>query len=147
MQLVMYISEYNRPYNELDKDLKTILTTATEHNKHNDITGVLFFDNGKFIQILEGELDVLTPLLERIKGDPLHKNFKMLINEPIEKRETEQWSMKAFDLSEHEAQDWSLLEDLRDAYLKTFKISSKQITSWISHFIKDYSRFKKNERS
>lgn len=143
----MYISDYNRPLECLDVDLHDILSIAVEHNQSNDITGVLFFDNGKFIQILEGEKDKLHPLIQHIKDDTRHKNFKMLMDEPIDKREIEDWSMKAFDLSEHEAQDWSLLEDLRDAYLKTFKISSKQITTWVNHFIKDYARFKRNERS
>ena len=141
----MYISDYNRPLECLDVDLHDILSIAVEHNQSNDITGVLFFDNGKFIQILEGKKQELNALLDRIKLDTRHKNFKLLMDEPIEKREIQDWSMKAFDLSEHEAQDWSLLEELRDAYLKTFKVSSKQIAAWVNHFIKDYARFKKNE--
>ncbi|MFT5594920.1 MAG: hypothetical protein ACI8SR_003321 [Oceanicoccus sp.] len=146
MQLVMYISDYCRPTNHLDADLTDILKTAVAHNQTHSITGVLFFDNGKFIQILEGDANKLNALVESIKLDTRHTNFKLLMNEPIDKREIKDWSMKAFDLSEHEPQDWTLLEDLRDAYLNTFKVSSKQITSWISHFIKDYARFKKNER-
>lgn len=147
MQLVMYISDYARPINYLEDDLTQILASAISHNQTHDITGVLFFDNGKFIQILEGTKQELNALLERIKLDTRHKNFKLLMDEPIDKREIQDWSMKAFDLTEHEPQDWTQLEDLRDAYLNTFKVSSKQISSWISHFIKDYARFKKHERS
>ncbi|GAA6134757.1 hypothetical protein NBRC116188_15460 [Oceaniserpentilla sp. 4NH20-0058] len=146
MQLVMYISDYARPIDCLEKDLSDILATAIKHNNSDEITGILFFDNGKFIQILEGESEHLKPLLDRIQHDPRHQNFKLLMDEPIDHREINDWSMKAFDLSAHEPQDWALLEDLRDAYLNTFKVSSKQITSWIGHFIKDYARFKKNER-
>jgi hypothetical protein len=146
MQLVMYISDYDRPLSDLNSDLRAILKTAITHNLTNNITGILFFDNGKFIQILEGEAEHLTPLLDRIQLDTRHKNVNILMNEPIEKREIDNWSMKAFDLSENEPQDWASLEELRDAYLNTFKVSSKQISSWIEHFIKDYPRFKQNER-
>ncbi len=146
MQLVMYISDYDRPLSDLNSDLRAILKTAITHNLTNNITGILFFDNGKFIQILEGEAEHLTPLLDRIQLDTRHKNVNILMNEPIEKREIDIWSMKAFDLSENEPQDWASLEELRDAYLNTFKVSSKQISSWIEHFIKDYPRFKQNER-
>ncbi|MGR6871471.1 BLUF domain-containing protein [Pseudomonas sp. HK3] len=146
MQLVMYISDYDRPLSDLNSDLRAILKTAITHNLTNNITGILFFDKGKFIQILEGEAEHLTPLLDRIQLDTRHKNVNILMNEPIEKREIDNWSMKAFDLSENEPQDWASLEELRDAYLNTFKVSSKQISSWIEHFIKDYPRFKQNER-
>lgn len=146
MQLVMYMSDYDRPISCLESDLSTILSTSVMHNYNKGITGILFFDNGKFIQILEGDAQNLMPLIKGIRQDSRHKNFKLLLNEPIEKREIHNWSMKAFDLSEHEAQDWSLLEELRDAYLKTFKVSSKQISSWVNHFIKDYARFKNRER-
>jgi len=147
MHLVMYISDYARPLNHLGRDLDDILQTAQSNNAVQDITGVLFFDNGKFIQILEGDEDNLQSLITQIKKDDRHNNFKLLINEPIAKREMHDWNMKAFDLADHEPQDWALLEELRDAYLKTFKVSSKQIASWVQHFIKDYDRFKKLEHT
>jgi hypothetical protein len=146
MQLVMYISDYARSLDHLNDDLRDILQTSQINNSAQDITGVLFFDNGKFIQILEGNVNNLDALMGHIQQDERHKNVKLLINEPIEKREILDWNMKAFDLAEHDAQDWALLEELRDAYLKTFKVSSKQISSWVQHFIKDYDRFKKMER-
>ena len=147
MQLVMYMSDYARSLDHLGGDLSDILQTAQANNAIQDITGVLFFDNGKFIQILEGDESNLESLITQIKKDDRHNNFKLLINEPIEKREMHNWSMKAFDLADHEPQDWALLEELRDAYLKTFKVSSKQIISWVQHFINDYGRFKKMEHT
>ena len=145
MHLVMYSSDYTGELKDIPRDFRKILTAARTNNPNRDITGVLFFDQNKFIQILEGEKDALHSLIDIIKQDPLHTNFNLLMDCPIDRRELENWNMKAFDLTGHSDKDWSLLVDFRDAYQATFKPSSVQIINWLKKFIEDHDRFKRLE--
>ena len=143
MHLVMYTSEYNGDRRDMPGDFTDILSTARRENLKRDITGMLFYDQGKFIQILEGEQEQLTSLMEKISHDPRHKNIEVLIDTSVSQRELENWNMEAFDISSHIGKDWKLLSDFRDAYVESFKVSANQLSSWIRHFVNDHDKVKR----
>lgn len=76
-----------------DDELLTILEKARKFNTLNDITGMLLFRDGFFIQALEGREDVIEALFERVKNDPRHYNVLRLYKEPITRRYFSQWAM------------------------------------------------------
>jgi len=143
MHLIMYTSEYQGTLREMPEDLNNILTCARTRNPENGITGILFYDQGKFIQIIEGEKQNLHDLIERLKTDPRHTNLEILIDSPIAQRELTDWNMEAFDISSHIGKDWGLLTEFRDAYVASFKVSANQLVSWIRHFIHDHDKVKR----
>ena len=55
----------------MPEDLNNILNTARTRNPENGITGILFYDQGKFIQIIEGEKQNLHDLIEQIPATPI----------------------------------------------------------------------------
>ncbi len=142
MHLFMYTSKYIGSQEDTPKHFREILVASRQNNPLLDITGVLFYDDGHFIQILEGEENTVHELAEKIKGNPIHTDFNVLIDSPIEQRELDGWNMKAFNFSNELHKDWQVLQDLRDAYLDSFKVSTKQIISWLKHFIEDYEKFR-----
>ncbi|NVK37213.1 MAG: BLUF domain-containing protein [Gammaproteobacteria bacterium] len=142
MHLLMYTSQYTGEIDDIPKHFRDILVASRQNNPKLNITGVLFFDDGHFIQILEGEKDALHELMEKIRLNPIHKNLNVLIDSPIEQRELADWNMKAFNFPNELHKDWQVLQDLRDAYLENFKISTKQIIGWLKHFIEDYANFR-----
>lgn len=142
---MMYCSDYVGDFEDMPRDFRKILVAARTNNPALGITGVLFFDQNKFIQILEGEKHVLHQLMDKIRQDPVHTNINTLIDTPTQRRELAEWNMQAFDLTGHIGKDWTILEDLRDAYLENFKPSSQQIIKWLQRFILDYNRFKRIE--
>ena len=146
MHLFMYTSDYTGQTPDIPKDFSHILVEARLNNPAQGISGVLFFDQGKFIQVLEGEKDTLDALVAKIKLDPRHTNFKVLIDQPIQKQELADWNMKAFNFSSHSDKNWELLDQLRDAYLDNFKVSSVQIITWLKKFIEEHQRFKRLEK-
>ena len=107
---------------------------------------MLLYDNGKFLQILEGEKFHLDALLENIKRDNRHNNMQILVDAPISARELEGWNMEAFDITNTEEKDWDLLQDFRDAYLANYKVSATQLISWVRHFIKDHDKIKNRKQ-
>lgn len=143
MHLIMYASKYVGLPDSIGPDLVSILETAREFNAQNDITGMLFCDEGRFMQVLEGEKDTIQSLMDNILKDARHENVNVLLNHPVESRELADWNMRAFNVSSFKGKDWSLLDDFRSIYLKNFKVSSAQVIRLLQHFIEDYKTFEK----
>lgn len=70
-----------------------ILEEARRNNKRDEITGVLTFTGGRFIQILEGRPDRLNDLLTRLAVDPRHRDLRILARRDISHRDFRGWDM------------------------------------------------------
>ena len=81
-------------YHDMNADeLKTILESSHRHNKPDNITGMLLYRDGYFIQALEGEAVKVEATYERIKLDTRHKNVVTVYKEEIEERTFNEWTM------------------------------------------------------
>jgi len=76
-----------------DIDVKPILDAAQSHNSSNNITGLLCFDGRRFLQILEGEDNVIEALYASIENDTRHKDVELLHLGKIAERNFSTWSM------------------------------------------------------
>lgn len=74
---------------ELDK----ILEVSRKNNPSRDITGLLVFANGVFIQVLEGPSSEVTNLFETICDDTRHQEVAMLGEYVGQERIFSKWSM------------------------------------------------------
>lgn len=88
---LLYVSGASREMSE--RDLEEILHTSRANNRRNDITGMLMWADGVFIQILEGEADRVRRLVARIQGDPRHCYFMVMHEQTTDKRLFSDWSM------------------------------------------------------
>jgi hypothetical protein len=89
---LVYLS--NAPTDEVGEDeLQSILATAVKNNKATDITGMLLYSDGGFIQVLEGEHDAVEATFQKIRMDPRHRNIIVLANGKIAARAFPEWSM------------------------------------------------------
>ena len=61
----MYIS--NRDKLCSNKEIEKTLESCKKNNPSLDITGVLLYDDSKFIQLVEGDLKTLLSLYDKIK--------------------------------------------------------------------------------
>ncbi len=59
----------------------------------NDITGMLLYLEGKFIQVLEGRKDAVLSLFDKIKKDLRHERIRTIIEGMPDKRVFKNWSM------------------------------------------------------
>jgi Sensors of blue-light using FAD len=73
--------------------IDAILAAAREFNERNDITGLLLFRRGTFMQCLEGNRDVVLELYGRIRKDSRHSNVTTLGEMGIVRRIFPDWSM------------------------------------------------------
>jgi hypothetical protein len=91
MYYLIYISTAVKLMNT--QELTEILTISRKKNLENNITGMLLYAEGTFIQVLEGtEQDVLS-IYRTITMDLRHKNLIKLVSAPLAKRAFPEWSM------------------------------------------------------
>lgn len=90
IQLV-YISAATVPFDEASLD--ALLEVSRRNNEALDVSGLLVFHEGSFLQILEGEEDVLTSLFHKIGADTRHAKVTKLLARTIEEREFGDWRM------------------------------------------------------
>lgn len=93
MQMV-YVSSITMMARLNNSMFEEIKVSARSYNRLHDITGVLCYGNGHFLQCIEGEKAQVLTLQERIFSDKRHKNIKILSLKPIERRHFVDWRMR-----------------------------------------------------
>ncbi len=96
---VVYYSEATKEFSE--QELIKLLHTANTYNTKNNITGCLIYANGHFIQILEGEQNLVRALFEKIKQDKRHTNIIVAIEMSVSTKLFPDWAM-GFKYSERD---------------------------------------------
>lgn len=66
------------------QEIDRIAQTSRGRNAELKISGVLLFDGLHFAQYLEGPASTLEPLVERIRVDPRHEDFRILHHAPTQ---------------------------------------------------------------
>lgn len=71
-----------------------ILLASRRNNARQAVVGGLYYGNHRFFQYLEGEEDEVRAVYDRIRKDDRHRHIKTLLDEPLQQRTFENWSMK-----------------------------------------------------
>lgn len=103
MQLsqLIYLSEAR--YSMTTEMLEKITSQASQRNSAVEITGILFYANRHFLQVLEGPITPVTGLFESIRLDPRHRKVQLLGCYPIRERRFASWDMHLLNLEETSA--------------------------------------------
>jgi hypothetical protein len=89
------LSYVSQASNDMDiLGLMNLLEDAVHKNKRNGITGVLFYDNRIFGQIIEGYPQHVELIWKAITADPRHLEVQVLGINTLQKRRFSNWSMK-----------------------------------------------------
>jgi len=88
---IVYVSIASKDLNEIDLEL--LLKDIRSKNKEKKITGLLLYNNGSFIQVIEGEKETIQSVFSIIKNDLRHSNVVKLHEDNIEKRAFPDWCM------------------------------------------------------
>ena len=83
--------------------LRDILDSSSRRNAESGITGMLLYAGGKFLQVLEGEAKAVNETYKRIAVDPRHTNLNCLVEEEIDQRHFERWTMGFHALTDDDA--------------------------------------------
>lgn len=135
MYMIVYVSDYFGDENIGDV-LEDIVYQAANNNAKRNITGALFFHNGQFLQLLEGELSDLDALMAKILLDSRHKNIKIIKKEQIARRTIPYWSLKAFNITRGHIIDDRKLADFVEQFDSICNMEPALFLSYVSHLVK-----------
>ena len=74
-------------------DLANLLRAARANNERLGLTGMLLFAEDAFIQVLEGEAEIVDALFGKIEADKRHVQVVKIIREEIPQRFFGSWTM------------------------------------------------------
>lgn len=75
-------------------EVNQIAAVSSADNEKRSITGALAFNGSTFAQVLEGDEEVVLPLMESILADPRHTGVREVMRKQINQREFDGWGMK-----------------------------------------------------
>ena len=88
---LVYISDAKQGLTE--QDLQEILSASRRNNPDNNITGMLLYKDGEFMQVLEGPEKNVTELYNKIAKDPRHEECVILSRKELPSRLFQDWTM------------------------------------------------------
>lgn len=88
---LVYISDATQDFTE--SELQDLLAVCRTKNQANDITGMMIYAGGKFLQILEGDPVVVHELVEKLEMDPRHTHLIVMASDLVDRRHFNEWSM------------------------------------------------------
>lgn len=91
LHALMYVSTASHPPSQAE--ITHLLERSRARNAQQQVTGVLLYSHGNFMQYLEGPAEGIAAIYEAIKADKLHHGLIELLHEPIAAREFADWSM------------------------------------------------------
>lgn len=81
-----------------EEELLKILKVSRGNNASKQITGMLLYKGGNFMQVLEGPDDAVNELYEKIKKDSRHHGVSVISKEQIQTRQFPNWEMAFVNL-------------------------------------------------
>lgn len=98
MLQLIYASDAANPFSEIQ--LSLLLLGARTNNTRLGVTGMLLYQDGSFLQVLEGDEPILEALFQKIDRDERHVRIKTLLRREVEARQFGDWAM-GFVSSKH----------------------------------------------
>ena len=127
-----------------NEDLHKILASARSRNLAEDITGMMIYHRGEFVQILEGKKESVAKVYEKfICPDPRHTAINKVLENTISCRSFNEWSMGFLGTPEIESlMPSSATEILTDMLADDAKL--KPLSPGLSAFISIYNQMRKS---
>ena len=97
MLQLIYTSEAKNNFSP--SELQNLLLTVRRNNDRDAITGMLLYEDGTFLQVLEGENDIIESTYQRIAADKRHHKIMLIARFEIDHRSFHDWEMGFFDAS------------------------------------------------
>lgn len=91
MYELIYISQSVRYFSKAE--LEELAEKARTKNNNKEITGMLLYIDGEFMQLLEGPRTKVRGLMRYIEKDSRHHSIRIIKENPIKERQFKDWNM------------------------------------------------------
>ncbi len=109
---LLYVSRACAPFDE--PGLQQVIGRSQSNNAALGITGALLYCDSNFLQMLEGDGEVVMNLYQKIALDPRHTGCDVLLCKPVKKRQFPDWRMRLINLSTQLTLDRHRMQRLMD---------------------------------
>ena len=134
----MYMSHAVTPFSR--DDIAALALLGQRENARHGITGVLVYTDGHFLQLVEGPRDDIGQLKSNLQRDGRHENITDLIDEPVERRLFEGWTLATENLfNRADSKGDFSLEVARRLARVAHSDSDFQVLGMLSRFWQDFA--------
>ncbi len=126
----------SRACNKISHDeVEKILSQSMESNVENNITGILLYIDGVFLQILEGEESDVLGLANRIEADSRHSEVKIIAKSEVEGRIFNNWAMAYVDIDKEKLANWLEIDGTVsiDEVIQNIELKANIFPDYIKH--------------
>ncbi|MEN6669330.1 BLUF domain-containing protein [Psychrobacter sp. B38] len=115
MKCIAYVSR--TPVSDLSMRMPTglsdIISVSRKHNPELNITGIISYRQGQYLQVLEGPSTEVDRLMAKIGVDPRHQDIWVFLNKDVTKRSFQNWGVSVFDFVDQGIFFETFIEDNR----------------------------------
>jgi hypothetical protein len=136
MYRIIYLSSSVEYLNA--KEIESLFVQSRKKNLEKDITGVLMYNVGDFLQIIEGPKTAMIDLFESIEKDTRHKGIITILNTEIKERQFPKWNM---GLCTSDYEKIRKIDGYENTNTQTLSnISDKTVLAFFDSFINSHYR-------
>ncbi|MEM0542390.1 BLUF domain-containing protein [Flavobacterium sp. j3] len=121
----------------LEEDIRGLLQKSRQYNLEHNITGILLYIDGDFLQILEGNKNDVYNLFSKIQTDTRHKGIIVVHEGKKVARQFNEWTMGFHSSSYKEITAITGLNDISKNNLQN--IGNKKALLLLNTFVKSHS--------
>lgn len=142
MHVISYVSQCRIPVIDRQNEIVNIVKSSTSKNKKWSVTGVLFLENDHFFQTIEGRQSDVEHVYKTIKRDNRHSDIVELVNQPIDARTFDNWSLEAFYIDNPDIINPNTLKHLRELYIHNFGLDAVGLVEFVKKMIDETDSLK-----
>lgn len=134
MYQIVYASTANTGADGVEL-IQEILNKSRTNNTKKNITGILLYRSGIFIQLLEGENSAVLNLFEKIKSDTRHTNVNTIATISDGERMFPLWDMAYREIDDNF--DLAIINEIlrwNNHLSRTNKVTNQQVLKMLSFF-------------
>jgi hypothetical protein len=102
-------------------DVTCLVEQCRLHNMLSGVTGILLHEDGTFMQILEGETEIVEAIYHKIERDPRHRYITELYAIETDHRLFPEWPMAFMDREEFANAEFSPQKEMMAALQQAYR--------------------------
>jgi len=136
MLSIAYVSVASDPMS--DDEIAALLALSRSNNARDGITGAMLYHRDRFVQIIEGDDEMVRARYAVIAADPRHRSVQIMREKPIGQRQFPQWTMGFRAAAGESLRQLEGFEDILarrgQARLEHAENEAQQFLEWLGEF-------------